>query len=276
MASSVDPTTITGSAEEESFVCQLQEMLAYGASYADAKVDCLAAATKQSYTSLLTKTTQALLGTVILLIAVSFLMYGMATGLGWALGGNLWLGFVLTGGGLIVGKLVLSKVGAVQTKKKSLRITTKKYEQELEAQRNRFGHDMMCHSDKKNITFKSESEFLSWRAAVAKAAFLEKKNHLKQEVMNDMDVKALTQKYPLTTTGVAGTAGFMLAGCIGNSHAHEKQPSVQMSSEKSFFSEVLASLVVDVLKESVIPLVKVRADPCSSHTKEKSCEPNIA
>lgn len=277
MAPSVDPAKKPRSAQEESFVCQLQEMLAYGASYADAKVDCFTSAAKQSYTKFIIKSAHAILGILILLIAVSFLMYGMATGLGRALGDNLWLGCVLTGGGLIVGQLILSKIVAVQTKKKSLRITKQKYEQELKAQQNRFGHDMTCYSEQKNRTFKSESDFLSWRAVVAKTAFLEKKNHLKQEshkVMKDLDVKALTQKYPLTSAGVAGTAGFMLAGCMGNSQTHEKQPPVQTFSEKSFLSDVLTPLFVDVFKEAVIPIVKAHAVSYSDHIKEESCEAN--
>lgn len=50
------------------------------------------------------------------IVGVALLMYGVATGLGRVLGGELWLGFVLTGGVLLVGEWIASIRAAARRK----------------------------------------------------------------------------------------------------------------------------------------------------------------
>lgn len=245
---------------EEPIVRQLEEMLAYGSSYVDTRIDGLKSSARETLKSFFIWSFRSFSSTMILLIAVSFIMYGVAMTLGRALGGDVWLGFILTGGVVVLGKLVFSKILLVQTRKISVKNHIKKYEQELKIQRDKFGHDMSANSQFGNGTLQSEGKFLIWKAAVARSAFLQTKDNLKQEISESIDVKEWTKKYPFYSTGVAAATGFIIAGGVTSQTGVEKctldEKTNGISLVKTAFVSMLANLTEEVLKDAVVPLVK--------------------
>ncbi|MBF0104401.1 MAG: phage holin family protein [Deltaproteobacteria bacterium] len=269
MESSINPFEKIDSVREESVVCQLEEMLTYGSSYMDARIDGLKFSAKESLQGFFVAVCCSFFGVLILFIAVAFVMYGIALGLANALGGNLWLGFVLTGGIVVLGILTFSKIILVHTRKKSLKNKLTKYKEELKTQRHNWGHDMSSDSMGNHASVRSEGEFLAFKAALAKSAFHKTKNHLKHEVSEAIDVKEWTKKYPFYSTGIAAASGFIIAGGISSQTFKEpsdlKTDSAKNNSDEktkdtspaaSVFVTMLTNLAENVLMEAVVPLVK--------------------
>lgn len=269
MESSVNSIEKRESTQEENFIRQLEEMLVYGASYVDARIDGLKSSARESFINLFTEFYSVFFGIMISLIAVSFFIYGIAMGIGLAFGGKLWLGFIITGGGIFLGKLFFSKYLIFKTRKKSVKNKIKKYEEELKIQREKFGHDMSCDIKMNKELFQSEKDFLIWKTVVAKSAFLKTSHNLKQKFSEKIDVKKLTQEYPFYSTGLAAATGFVIAGGITSQNLKEVA-SLTASSEKStleekskdansiklVFATMLIAVAEDVLKETVVPFVK--------------------
>lgn len=221
-------------ARKESFVCQLEQMLAYGSSFVDAKVGSLEISTKNILTNFLVQISSAFFGIMLFLIAAAFFMYGIAMAIGTVLGAGLGFGFIITGGGLILGKLFFSKLVLNQKIKKS----------------------------------KNESEALIQKAAEAKSAFLKANENLKSDIAEALDITKLTQEYPYYSMGIAGAVGFVSAFSFTSQTVKETEV-VKTTSEKSGLTTMLTNLAENILKESVIPLVK---EQFSSPSKDSPSE----
>lgn len=70
--------------------------------------------------SIAIKTSLIFAGAMIVLVAVSFLMFGAAHGLSGALGVELWLGFVITGSGFLLPTLLLFVFVSYRAKREAL------------------------------------------------------------------------------------------------------------------------------------------------------------
>jgi len=178
--SPINATEKAESAREAASVCQLEEMLTYGSSYLGTKVDSLKSLVKEGLIDLFTEASFVFFGMTTLLIAVSFLMYGIAMVVGGALGGELWLGFVITGGSVVLVKLFYSKLLSLRTREESVENKTNHYDKEL----------------------------------MATAAFLETSRNLRQSLSEMVDVKKWTRKHPFYSMGVSAATGFIIAGSL--------------------------------------------------------------
>lgn len=270
MESSVNDSGKKIPIEEASTVCQLEELLAYGSSYLNAKLGGIKSSTKQALMGLFIEVSFIFFGMMSLLIALVFLMYGIALAIGTVLGDKTWLGFIITGGTILVAKLLFSKIILAQDKKDDVKKKIKDYECELDEQRKKFGHDMRADASPSKESLKDEGEFLIWKAALAKSAFLEKGRHLKHDLSGTRGVRKLTRKYPFYSTGAAAATGFIVAGAIAS------KPSQKSDDLKSILSTaqapdgkkehiepiklalvaLISRLAEDVLKDVMIPIVK--------------------
>lgn len=239
MESSLNTDNPIVSAREDVFACQLEEMLACGASYADAAVDSFKTSVKDGLKLFLTEAFSTLLGVMTLIVAVAFLMYGSAMGLANVLGGRLWLGFSITGLAVIILKLIQAKRVIYQSKKNSER----KHHQRT----------------------------------IAKSSFIQAGNNFKKEMSQAIDVKEWTRKYPFYSTGIAAATGFVLAsGMTSHKFSKEIISKENLRPQQGFraaFTVMLTNVAEDILKESVIPLVKEQILSLSNLANMKVREP---
>lgn len=263
--------------KDDSFVCQLEDLLAYGSSFVDTKLDGLQSKVKEGLLHFYLKLSSLFFGSVTLIIAISFLIYGISIGAGKALGGEMWIGFVLTGGALILGYLFLTSFMAVQLKKKNLKVRVIQYQNDLNKRR-KTGFDTRPDSLSIIKNFASESDFLNWKADAARVAFFEKSEALKKIVRESLTVKNIAENFPLETTGVAAVAGFVVGDNLssqssvrvadeGQTSKTKSDLSNDMNAIKMAFITMLIAVTEDVLKETVIPAVK---DKLNSHEKNNT------
>jgi len=119
------------------------EMATYLSSYLDSKIDSVKLKTRETLFQALLLILLFLVAGCFILVSVVLLMYGAALGLEKALGIETWTAFLITGGSfLTVAALSFKWVHWVQ-KKRGFNAGLRKYGEELEAQRKKFGHDAM-------------------------------------------------------------------------------------------------------------------------------------
>lgn len=208
---------------EEPSVSQLGNLLADASSYADATLDKLKAAVKKSVLNIAAQVSFILLGMMMLLVAVSFIMYGIAQSMNQFLGDQTWLGFVITGSIVIFLKILVSKIIRTKAMKASIK-----------------SNDILKH-----------------QAELTKDALSKTAHHLKQGMSDIFDVKKWTEEYPFYATGAAAVASFVIAGGMTTADTQETpvaKPPVPV--HESAFMPMLVRLAEDVLKETVIPPVK--------------------
>jgi len=198
METPINSTEKKESAREEAGMDEFEKMFASGSSYIDTKIDGLKTYIKEYLFSLFTLLSSIFFGITILLIAISFFIYGIAIGLGEALGGRLWLGFIITGGSLLLGKLIFSKL----------------------------------------ILFKR------------------RKNREKNTAQNT-GLRNWIRKYPFCSTGIVAATGFIFSARVSSPPLKETDPlkTTPKKSSSSFITS-LVKLAKDILKESMIPIVK--------------------
>ena len=118
---------------------QFREIWEYVLEYVDAKWDLGKASFRDALLQIVLWSVLTLLGAGVILLAVSFVFYGMALGLTEALGGRAWAGYLIAGGSLLLIFYLSIHFKIASAKKKSLRDKTEKYERKLEEQRRKFG-----------------------------------------------------------------------------------------------------------------------------------------
>jgi type VI protein secretion system component VasK len=118
---------------------QFREIWSYAVEYLDAKWDLSKASFRDALLQVVLWSILTLLGAGVILIAVSFVFYGMALALGEALGQRPWAGYLIAGGTLLLVFYLLIHFKIASAKRKSLREKTEKYERKLEEQRRKFG-----------------------------------------------------------------------------------------------------------------------------------------
>ena len=118
---------------------QFREIWEYVGEYLDAKWDLSKASFRDALLQVVLWSVLTLLGAGVILIAISFLFYGIALALTEVLGGRAWAGYLISGGALLLIFYLLIHFKIASAKRNSLREKTEKYERKLEEQRRKFG-----------------------------------------------------------------------------------------------------------------------------------------
>ncbi len=120
---------------------RLGEVSTYLSLYLESQRDRLQLAVKQGLWGLALFPLAVVVVAGLILIALVFLSYGAAIGLGQALGHRPWLGFLVTGAGLWI-FLGVVLLGAIKIKERhQIKTRKEKWSQEMARQQNRYGHD---------------------------------------------------------------------------------------------------------------------------------------
>jgi hypothetical protein len=128
-------------AREEDGMTLLVEMATYLTSYIGTQIDYAKLTTRELFLKVLVGILALLIISSILLISVIFFMVGTANGVGNALGGKLWLGYLSTGSFFLLAIGLSCKLVLRHRKKKSLKMKVKNYERELETESKKLGHN---------------------------------------------------------------------------------------------------------------------------------------
>ena len=121
-------------------VQQFRELVEHANLYVEARKDMVRATVRSLIWKAVIGIVGAIAGVTLIIVAVVYLMSGIAHGLGLLFGGHYWLGelvlastvFLVLGVGAIIGIKLLTKSARERT--------VKKYERRQQAQRQRFGH----------------------------------------------------------------------------------------------------------------------------------------
>lgn len=250
-------------------VCQLQKILAYGSTYVDARADSFKMSAKEALLGLSVDLSFVFLGVMTLLLSLLFFMYGIALGLGQVLGERLWLGFALTGVAFLLGKVFVSKQIQTRQKKSGLKSQIGKYQAELKIQNQTLGVDMASGSDFSSLHLKNEVDFLIWKAALARSAFVEAGKNLKDDLLSAIDIRQLIKEHPFYVVGATAFAGFSVAGSITKTTKYQtdellavlekivaKKNESESVATKSDFVTMLIAVAEEALKESITPVLK--------------------
>lgn len=268
-------------------VCQLQKILAYGSSYVDARADSFKISARKALNSFSADLSLTFLGVMTLLLSLLFLMYGIALGLGYVLGERLWLGFVLTGVVFLLGNIFLSKLMQARQKKSGLKSQIEKYQTELKIQNKTLGVDMGLDSDFSSLQVKNEADFLIWKAALARSAFLEAGKNLKDDLSSAIDIRQLIKDHPFYVAGATAFAGFAVAGSISKPPTYQideirallekivakkNETESESTLSKSAFVAMLIAVAEEALKESVTPALQDYISSLTSSEADSSEE----
>src|SRR5262245_15459277 len=105
-------------------------------------------------------------------------------------------------------------------------------------------------------SLKSEKEFLSYQASVAKKALSTSVRATAGQVLTALDPRAWAQRFPLPTTGLAAAVGF-----VAVVHRHKKPETIDQNlptetppqtPATSLFSMVVEA-GIDILKKALVP-----------------------
>lgn len=234
MESSLNTAENSKSTREDTVLCQLEDLLAHGSSYVDKKIEILKSSTREVLIESLVEVSGAYFGTVTVLIAVAWLMCGIAIGVGTYLDGKIWLGFILTGGAVALFHFTYSKMLIIRNRNKQRR----------------------------------QYAMLNEQATIAQDSFFKTSRGLKKEIADAMNVAALTRKHPFYSTGTAAAAGFIIGGGV-TAQKNVGAPARQAAMEKSAIVTMLVSIVEDVVKEAIAPLVHEHITAFAAGWKEK-------
>jgi len=129
-------------AGREALLSHVTELLAYTAHYWSARVDRVMLSARNGAMSGLIFGALGVLGLATAIVCIVLLLQGFAGGLGAALGGNLWGGQLIVGGGvlLLMGVTVLIVLAAMKAKLRRARV--EKYETIKRNERARVGRDV--------------------------------------------------------------------------------------------------------------------------------------
>lgn len=111
--------------------------------YVDAKINLFKLSARESFQTIVLSILSILWISGAFLIALSFLMYGIAMAIGRAFGDEFYLGFLITGSIFLLIIFLFFKFVFLANKKKSLEKKIDQYEQQLEFQRKKFDTDII-------------------------------------------------------------------------------------------------------------------------------------
>lgn len=104
---------------EDGFDNKIDGIVASFSSYSGSVIAHLRALVRENFVSLAIKAAMIFVSAMVVLIAVSFLMFGAAKGLSRALAVDLWLGLLITGGCFLLPTLLILTLISLRAKKES-------------------------------------------------------------------------------------------------------------------------------------------------------------
>jgi hypothetical protein len=119
----------------------VKEVTAYAAQYAAAKVDRWKLTARSLVIYAILGVVALLVGLVVVIVATSLLVMGLAQAIAAVLGGRMWAGNLIVGGGILLLLGAGTWLGLKMYNRSSRRKTVERYEQRLKHQRQSFGHD---------------------------------------------------------------------------------------------------------------------------------------
>jgi hypothetical protein len=271
MESPINFTIKKESPPQDAFVSRIQEIVAHASSYGDAKIESFKSSAREMLLRFSAGIYSLLIGVFLTLIAVSFLMYGLSAGISQAIGVNNWLGFVITGAGLLLGNFIISRILYAYGNKKAVKKQVSQYESEMKWLYKKFGPDVNLPTDTKIPYCKNENEFMKWKASISRAAMSTSATDFKNYLSEFVDIKQWTREYPFYSTGIAAATGFFVAEqmtprtfaeidglkeLVEKPELQKKQNDYNHNSIKLAFVAMLASVAEDVLKSSFVPFIK--------------------
>lgn len=120
---------------------QLEELGEYARLYASAKKDGIIATIRGAVLWAIVGLTAAAIGLSVLVTAAVLTMLGLAQLIGEALDGQLWAGYLIAGGGLLLLVLAVLVGGVIFLQARFRKQTVKRYAKRHQDQQTRFGHD---------------------------------------------------------------------------------------------------------------------------------------
>lgn len=120
----------------------LEEMAEYFSVYVSAKLDKGRLSLKGFVWGIAGGVSAVVIVTGVLLTAVAFIFYGAALGLGEAMGGRMWLGFLSCGLFFLGAAVGLIRFQRARSRRRSLQTMIHKYERTLDEQKSKFGRDL--------------------------------------------------------------------------------------------------------------------------------------
>lgn len=119
---------------------QVREVVEYANFYVEARKDILRATVRSLIWKAIAGIVAALAGVTVIIVAVVYLLSGIAHGLGRLLGDQLWLGELTTGAAIFLVLIFSGWVVIRSMNRKARERTIGKYERRQQQQRERFGH----------------------------------------------------------------------------------------------------------------------------------------
>jgi uncharacterized membrane protein len=119
---------------------QVREIVEYANFYVEARKDMLRATVRSLIWKAVAGIVAGLAGITVIIVAVVYLLSGIAHGLGRLLGDEFWLGELLTAVVIFLALMIAGWIAVRSMNRKARERTMKKYERRQQQQRERFGH----------------------------------------------------------------------------------------------------------------------------------------
>lgn len=119
---------------------QVREIIEYANFYVEARKDSLRATLRGLIWKVVAGIVAGLAGVTVIIVAVVYLLSGIAHGLGRLFGDEFWLGELVTAVAVFLGLIVTGWIAVRSMNRKARERTMKKYERRQQQQRERFGH----------------------------------------------------------------------------------------------------------------------------------------
>jgi hypothetical protein len=119
---------------------QIREVIEYANFYVEARKDMLRATVRSLIWKAVAGIVAGLAGVTVIIVATTYLLSGIAHGLGRLLGDEYWLGELITAVTIFLALVIAGWVAIRSMKRKSRERTIQKYERRQQQQRDRFGH----------------------------------------------------------------------------------------------------------------------------------------
>ena len=119
---------------------QIREIIEYANFYVEARKDMLRASVRSLVWKAVAGVVAGLVGVTVIIMAVVYLLSGIAHGLGRLLGDEFWLGELVTAVSIFLALIFAGWIAVRSMNRKARERTKKKYERRQQQQRERFGH----------------------------------------------------------------------------------------------------------------------------------------
>ena len=119
---------------------QVREIVEYANFYIEARKDMLRATVRSLIWKAVAGVVAGLAGVTVIIVAVVYLLSGIAHGLGRLFGDEFWLGELVTAIVIFLALMIAGWIAVRSMNRKARERTMKKYERRQQQQRERFGH----------------------------------------------------------------------------------------------------------------------------------------